>query len=147
MSNKPTKGRRVVKRKPKMPWQVDAYERLQTIQFFVPYNLLLLCRITGITPWKLISDFLSSLEGYDMVDDFPVECREIAVDYFISQGYGKENYSEEELRQMFAEMQALKMLFPHDNSASEQLVDDYCAWREGHQAYWFDKWFYRGRKP
>lgn len=126
-------------RKPVMNWQTGDYKQAQTIRFDIPLQFLMLCRLVNITPKQLITDFMDNLsfgswkrEGRDRV-------KEILKEYFLEHGYGREFYSDEELRLIFKELDALGLLFPRD--AEPEILESYASWRENYQAYWFNKWY------
>ncbi len=141
INNKQQKERK----RPYMSWQLGDYDARGEFKFIVPYQTLLLCRLTEVTPRMLILDFLENIHygGHKRQDKTPA--RTLLADYFIAQGYGSEYYSENDIRQMFAEMDALSSLFPW--AASRELLDAYCAWRDLHQEEWFSKWFNKGQRP
>jgi len=52
--------------------------------------------------------------------------------------------SEDDIREIFKEMDALGLLFPKEGKSS--LVDKYASWRDKHYKYWFKKWFWKPRR-
>ena len=64
--------------------------------------------------------------------------KEQLINYFIAHGYGQHNYSEEDIRKIFKEMDALGMLFP--TNANNDLVDLYTKWLHKHHTHWFNQW-------
>ena len=62
--------------------------------------------------------------------------KEQLINYFIAHGYGQHNYSEEDIRKIFKEMDALGMLFP--TNANNDLVDLYTKWLHKHHTHWFN---------
>lgn len=130
--------------KPHMEWQTGEYARLAKIRFALPYQFLLLCRLTDVTPFKVITDFTEALDGGNSLHPVSDDCKEHIVDYFISRGYGQQHYTPEELRRMFKEMQGVRLLFPE--TGGTEMVELYAAWRKEHFNWWFDKWFHKSRR-
>lgn len=132
------------KPKPEKKWQTGDYDRYPEYKFILPYQFLLLCRLLNITPEQVITDFLNNLscgtwkrEGRDKV-------KEHLLNYFMGHGYGQDIYTEEDIRQMFKEMDALGMLFPKNGKS--KIIDVYAKWRKKHYNYWFKKWFSKPRR-
>jgi hypothetical protein len=134
--------KRLRKLKPELKWQTGVYTRHPTYHFTLPYPFLLLCRLVEVEPEQLLHDFMDNLSCGSWRREGRDEAKENLISYFIAHGYGQEHYSEEDLRLMFKEMNALGMLFPKQGSG--KLLDAYCTWRDKHHTYWFKKWF---RKP
>ncbi len=130
------------KLKPELKWQTGMYTRHPTYHFTLPYPLLLLCRLVDEEPERLLIDFMDNLSCSSWKREGRDEAKEHLINYFIAHGYGQQHYTEEDLRLMFKEMDALGMLFP--KSGNGKLVDVYAKWRKKHHTYWFKKWF---RKP
>ena len=143
MKKTPT-GKKPQNPKPILKWQKGPYNRHATFQFILPYPFLLLCRLMEVTPEEVIRDFTDNLSCGSYKREGREEAKEHLVNYFIAHGYGRHHYSEEDIRQMFTEMDALGLLFPKNGKA--KLIDLYAKWREGHQRYWFKKWFHKPRR-
>ncbi|HSC36937.1 MAG TPA: hypothetical protein VLD19_03660, partial [Chitinophagaceae bacterium] len=74
------------------------------------------------------------------------ECRNTAVEYFIRCGYGQDFYTEQEMRQLLKDLDAIGSLWP--NNAGRKLIDRHAKWRNKYQDYWFKKWYRKlRRKP
>lgn len=129
-------------RKPRQKWQTGDYDRYTEFRFILPYPFLLLCKLMDVTPETLVRDFTANLS----YDGHKRQGREKALDhlvnYFIALGYGQQHYTEEDIRQMFREMDAVSLLFPA--GGKDKLINLFAAWRDKHQNHWFKKWF---RKP
>ena len=132
-------------RKPVMKWQSGDYQRTQTIKFELPLQFLMLCRLAGISPQQILTDFIDNLSGGSWKREGREKARQLLATYFIEHGYGNEMYSGDELTYMFSELDAMAMLFPKDGEP--QMLDAYSLWREHHQEYWFNKWFNRQVLP
>ena len=131
--------------KPRMKWQTGAYERWADFRFVLPYQLLLLCKLLEITPEEIVWDFLYNLDCSNRDRAKRAKAREHLMNYFIECGYGQQCYTEDNIRQMFSEMDAVNQLFP-ENSDNEDLLKKYCEWRDEHQSWWFKKWYYKIRR-
>ena len=140
MGVKKKKPARAVQQKPRpvKKWQTGDYDRHATFSFILPYPFLLLCRLMETTPADIIRDFMENLSFGSWNREGREAARRQLSDYFITQGHGGGRYSEEELRELFAEMDALGRLFPKNGKS--KLIDLYAAWREKHHEYWFKKW-------
>lgn len=108
----------------------------------MPYQFYMLCKLIEIDPTEILIDFMRNI-GMDYRSTGELQ-RTKAMEYFISCKYGHSHYSEEEMKIMFKEMESLVALFPEDNDA--KLIDLYAAWRERHQSFWFNRWFFRARR-
>lgn len=130
------------KLKPELKWQTGVYTRHPTYHFTLPYPFLLLCRLIEEQPETLLMDFMENLGCVSWKREGRDEAKENLIEYFIAHGYGQQHYTEEDLRLMFNEMDALGMLFPKNGSM--KMIDAYSKWRKKHHTWWFKKWF---RKP
>lgn len=132
------------KPKPELKWQTGAYDRYAELSFLLPYQFLLLCRLMDITPKELICDFADNLSCGSWKREGRDKAKEHLMNYFIAHGYGQHHYSEEEIRQIFKEMDAVGLLFP--DKGSSKLVNLYAKWRDRHHRYWFENWFRKSRR-
>ncbi|RYE59278.1 MAG: hypothetical protein EOP48_01355 [Sphingobacteriales bacterium] len=129
--------------KPDMKWQVGEYNRYMEFKSHIPYQFLLLCRIVEVTPQQLLIDFMDNLSCSSWKREGRDEAKGKLIEYFVCHGYGQEHYSIEEIKEMFKEMDAVGMLFPHDSS---NMIDRYAKWRKKHHKYWFKKWFFKNQR-
>ncbi len=141
-SPSPHKKPSTKKPKPTLKWQTGAYERHAEFEFILPYQFLLLCRLMEVTPEEVIRDFTDNLACGSWKREGGDQAKEHLINYFIAHGYGQQHYTEDDIRQIFKEMDALGLLFPKNGKGD--LVDLYADWREKHHTYWFKQWF---RKP
>lgn len=130
------------KLKPELKWQTGAYSCFPTFHFALPYSFLLLCKLVGRTPENILIDFMENLGCGSRACEGRETAKKYLQEYFIAQGYGQHLYSEEELRRIFQEMDAVGLLFPKDGNT--KMIDAYTHWRKKHYRYWFKKWL---RKP
>jgi hypothetical protein len=130
------------KPKPELKWQTGAYERHAEYRFILPYQFLLLCRLMDVPPQQVLTDFMDNLSCGSWKRAGRDQAKEHLINYFIAHGYGQHHYTEADIREIFKEMDAVGLLFPHNGSG--KMVDLYSNWRDKHQTYWFKKWF---RKP
>ena len=124
--------------KPVIKWQTGEFEQTQTITFDLPQQFLMLCKLADVSPQQVLSDFIDNLSNGSWKREGREKARHLLADYFIEHGYGKDNYSADELREMFTELDAMALLFPKNGNAGQ--LDAYSVWRTSHQQYWFDKW-------
>ncbi|WP_152269070.1 hypothetical protein [Agriterribacter humi] len=127
---------------PKLKWQTGDYERHTEFNLTLPYPFLLLCRLMDITPEQMVRDFMDNLSCGSWNRQGRDKAKEHLINYFIEHGYGQHYYKEDDVREIFKEMDAIGLLFP--NNGNSKMVDLYAKWRDKHQTYWFKQWF---RKP
>jgi hypothetical protein len=96
------------------------------------------------TPEQILIDFMDNLSCGSWKREGRDKAKQSLIEYFLEHGYGQQHYTEEEIRLMFKEMDALGMLFPRDSET--EMMDRYTQWREMHQEYWFNKWFNKYRR-
>lgn len=130
------------KLKPELKWQTGPYTPYPTYHFNLPYPFLLLCRLVDQEPQTILLDFMDNLSCSSWKREGREQAKEHLINYFLAHGYGQHHYSQEDIRLMFQEMDAMGMLFPKNGSS--KLIDVYAKWRNKHHTYWFKKWF---RKP
>lgn len=121
-----------------MKWQTGEFQRTQTLKFELPLQFLMICKLVEISPHEIITDFIDNLAFGSWKREGREKARQLIVDYFITHGYGKELYTPEDLKSLFAELDAMSLLFPKDGEP--HIIDEYSAWRDSHRQYWFDKW-------
>jgi len=129
---------------PRYKWEKGAYCRSQEIRFTLPWQFLYLCKLTGVTPYEMLDQFMNNL-GHESWKRHPNDgVRQAAIDYFMQCGYGQDFYSPEELRSMFKELDAIGSLWPR--SGKMKLIDRHAKWRNKYPDYWFKKWYYQVRR-
>jgi hypothetical protein len=132
------------KLKPELKWQTGEYTRYPTFHFILPYPFLLLCRLTNTTPEQILYDFMENLSCSASNREGRDEAKQQLISYFITHRYGNEFYTDEELQQIFKEMDAVGLLFP--KRSGTKLLDKYSAWRKKHQNQWFRNWYHKPRR-
>ncbi len=132
------------KTKPLKKWQTGIYSRHATYKFCLPYPFLLLCRLTDQHPATILLDFMDNLACAAWNRSGRDDAKQQLINYFIKHGYGSQHYNEEELRQMFTEMNALGMLFPKDGKS--KTIDAYARFRDRYYKHWFNYWFNKPRR-
>ena len=117
-------------------------ERYLEYRAMMPWQFLLLCKLTNMKPQKVIYDFMCNvgMEGYGLGE----AQRAKAMEYFLSCGYGQDYYTEEDIRKLLKEMESISTLFPIDGK--EKLIDLHSKWRKRYYKYWFRKWFMKIRR-
>lgn len=126
------------KSKPSMEWQTGEYARNGKFELLIPYQFLLLCKLMEITPSEVIRDFLDALDCASWKHQGREAGKEKIIEYFISQGYGHEQYTPQEMREIFKEMDAIGSLFP--GNGNQEIMEEYSRWRDKYHVYWFEKW-------
>ena len=140
----PDKKSTVKKTEPKLKWQTGDYDRYAQYSFMLPYPFLLLCRLMDITPEEVIRDFTDNLSCGSWKRQGRDQAKAHLINYFIEHGYGQQYYSEENIREIFKEMDALGLLFP--TNGKRKIVDLYAKWRDKHHSHWFKQWFKKPRR-
>jgi hypothetical protein len=122
-----------------MKWQTGDYQQNNTFKFELPLPFLMLCRLADVTPQQMITDFMDNLSLGSWKREGKDKGRQALVEYFIEIGYGQKFYTQEELRTMFKEMDAVGLLFPKEGEP--EVLEAYSNFRETHNEYWFNKWY------
>lgn len=112
------------------------------LSLILPWQFYLLCKLMEVEPKKVIYDFLcnAGMEGYGLGETQ----RAKAMEYILSCGYGKEFYTEDDMRKIMKKMESISSLFP--NKARSKLIDIHAHWRKKYYKYWFRKWFTKVRR-
>ncbi|HUQ64732.1 MAG TPA: hypothetical protein VM101_01155 [Flavitalea sp.] len=125
-------------RKTVIKWQTAGYQGTQTIKLEFPLQFLMICKLVDTPPEKLIIEFIDNLSSGSWKREGREKARQLLSEYFIELGYGKDAYSPDQLRNMFAELDAMALVFPKDGDVEQ--LEAYSTWRQNHQQYWFNKW-------
>ena len=127
-------------------WDKGPYQRDQTIRFMFPWQFLYVCKLAGVTPREMINRFMLDLSQESWQRHPSDSVRQTLVEYFTLCGYGQKWYTEQEIRQLFKELDAIGSLWPEDGGT--KLIDRHAKWRNRYQDYWFKKWYRKlRRKP
>lgn len=126
------------------PWQVGAYSRKLSLDIVLPYPFLLLCKLWEVTPEDIIIDFLDNLAHASWKREGREVPKQKLVEYILLSGYGKGYYGEENILQMFRELDALGLLFP--KNGSNETLNSYVSFRENFYKHWFNHWYYTSRR-
>jgi len=111
----------------------------------VPSNFRMLCILFETSPEKILSDFMWTLSC--MPTDAKEEQRKASLEYFLLSGYGQQAYSEEDIRQIFRELEANRCLSPQvdDNVITQEQWKLHYCWRNMYMQYWFEKWYQKAK--
>jgi hypothetical protein len=129
---------------PRQPWQQGKYARRLKLDIILPYQFLLLCRLWEVNPEDLITDFLDNLSHASWKREGRDTAKQKLVEYCLESGYGKNLYTEQQIIQIFKEIDAIGMMFPA--KAGAMLLEKYVAFRDVYQDHWFNQWFYKTRR-
>lgn len=129
-----TKRQAVKKPKPELqPWENSNNEK---VDLYLPAHFRMLCSLMGVPAEKILEDFITTLSGaYHSLGEEP---RAKLEEYFNLCGYGRKRYTEEELRRMLYELNAIYRLWP--DQADGKLIDLHAEWRRAYDQYWYEKW-------
>jgi hypothetical protein len=97
-----------------------------------------------VTLERVVIDFMDNLSHASWKRQGRDKPKEHLVDYFIAHGYGQHHYTEEDIRRIFKEMDALGLLFPINGK--RKMLDAYVQWRNKHHTYWFKQWYQKPRR-
>lgn len=123
---------------PTHPWQTGAWAREASFHFRLPDGFGLLCRLLGITPEQMLTDFMDNLACGSCRREGRDAAKAHLVEYVIAHGYRRQQFSEADIRKLFRELDAVGLLFPRHGS--DELIDSYTQWREMQYQYWFEQW-------
>ncbi len=127
---------------PYLEWQTGQYDRFARFSFILPYRFLLLCRLIEIPPQEMLEDFMASL-GFEGAGPEGNTAQKHLLYYFLAKGYGQQYYTRREIHRIFAEMNAINVLFPNGD---ETRIEAHVIWRDDRQHRWFNDWFQKARR-
>jgi hypothetical protein len=127
--------------KPRKPWHGAKSEELR---LRIPCQVIMLCQLMNICPDEILCGFLSCL-AVEKNKKNPEVAKQAIIDFFIHYGFGKDYYSEEEIRKMFTELQRVNDLWP-DEPATSKFIDHHAYWRGKYWKHWFKKWHWKIRR-
>ena len=111
-----------------MKWQTGEYERFGEYELCLPYQFLLLSKLTEMTPREMLNDFMGNLSCESWEREGRDKAKGHLIDYFLEMGYGQQYYTREDLKQIFREMDSIGMLWPKEGSMD--LIELQAKWRE-----------------
>lgn len=126
---------------PKKPWQGS---QILELRLRVPTDVVMLCKLMNTNPDNLLTGFLSCL-AVERNDKNPDAAKQDCIDFFIHYGFGKDFYSEQEIRAMFTELRQVNDLWPN-GPTSLKFIDQHSYWRRRYWKYWFKKWYWKIRR-
>ena len=130
--------------KPGATWMVDDYARIQEFRFPLPMGFLALCKLWDTTPNELIADFIDNLSGGSWKREGRDQAKILLLHYAIEMNYGQHWYTRQDRVQMFAELDAIGMLWP--NGAKEKMINLHTKWRDKYYFWWYKKWYSKLRR-
>ena len=112
----------------------------------IPANFRMLCALFETSPEKILSDFMWNVSF--MVSKGTDETRNAALKYFLVCGYGQNIYSEQEIRQIFQELDAKRLLWPDrdEKMISKKQRELHYMWSNMYVQFWFEKWYRKNRR-
>jgi hypothetical protein len=124
----------------KKPWKGP---QLLELRLRVPSDLAMICKLINVGPEAVIRDFISCLATENSRKK-PEAVKAAVIDFFIKREYGNDQYTEEEIRQMFKELAKINDLWPED--ANAKFINQHVYWRRRYWKYWFKKWYWKLRR-
>ena len=128
----------ILKKEIRSESMLEDYSLDVEFKFTLPHQILLLCRLMKIEPETLLIDFMDNLACASWHRVGRDKAKEHLINYFVEHGYGKQTYSEESIRTIFKELDAVGMLFP--STEDYYMLELYEKWRDEHYKFWFEKW-------
>jgi hypothetical protein len=125
---------------PGKPWQGS---QSIDLRLRIPCDVVMICKLTGIEPEKLIKDFLTTL-ALEKSSKVSQAAKDASVEYFVRSSYGNQFYSEDEIRQMFRELQNVQDLWLEDTSS--KFIDHHSRWLSKYWKQWFKRWYNKVRR-
>lgn len=125
-------------------WQKGEYSRHAEFDFILPRQFLMVCKLMEVTPREVIGDFIDNLSCGTWNREGRDHAKAKLIEYFVAHGYGQQYYSEEDIRIIFKEMDAMGSVWP--NNSKIKLVNLTVRWRKKYQTYWFKQWHGKPRR-
>lgn len=129
---------------PELKWQQEDFARWQEYRFHIPYGTLLLCKLWGVTPDELLTDFMDNLSSGSWQREGREEAKRNLRNYALEMGYGQKHYTKEDIEKMFAELESIGMLWPEN--AKMKFIDMHARWRDKYYNWWFKNWHRKYRR-
>ncbi|MEJ8840886.1 hypothetical protein WG954_00730 [Lacibacter sp. H375] len=130
--------------KPELKWQTEHYSRRQEFRFQIPYGFLLLCKLLDTTPNDMLHWFMENCSYCSFEAEGKEQARAHLQDYIIAMHYGQEYYTQENIRQMMNELNAINMLWP--KNAKPKFQTAHANWRNNYFNFWYKKWHRHPRR-
>lgn len=131
----------ITRNKPKSEqgWQTGVYSKTQQLRFHIPYGFLLLCKLWNTTPDDVLTDFMDCLAGSIRQENKNPEAIVHIQQFALSMTYGQHHYTKEDIQTMFAELNAIALLWPQN--AETKFMEMHARWRQQYYNWWFEKWY------
>lgn len=114
------------------------------VDLTIPSKFRMLCAILNVKAEIILSDFMWTM-SYSYSNDATERKRKAAIKFFLICGYGQPNYTENDIREIFKELKAQRILY---NTTKQMPQDDReLYWKNDHMyiQHWFKRWFYKTR--
>jgi hypothetical protein len=111
---------------------------LKKMDLVLPLRFLELCKMLEVTPVKVIDDLIWNIASRVTFKD--AIFKQQATDYFVAQGYGRQYYTPDEIRQMIAELGVVVGLRPSNNTKPRKRLNEYSDMRNEFIKVWVNKW-------
>ena len=102
----------------------------------VPEQVRLLCELLDVDLSRVLQVFINDL-GHDLYGANSSNERWMAIDYFTHCGYGLHLFEDDELHQMFYELEQLRNRWCNGSQEAER---KYAVYREKYLSCWFNTW-------
>ncbi|MBV4358370.1 hypothetical protein [Pinibacter aurantiacus] len=118
--------------------QTSIDSRLVEYNLVLPLSLQLVCKLVRISPEQILKDFMEVLAHQSISSRKAEKPQMLLVDYFIAMTHRQSNFTEDDMRQMFREAQAICDLWP--SGAEKKFIDMHRKWQDEYVKYWMEKW-------
>jgi hypothetical protein len=125
-------------KKPAMKWQKGEYAEVQDMRFLVPYSFLLLCKLWGTTPYRVLNDFMDNLSCGSWHRQDRDEAKVYLKHYALGMGYGNEYYTGHDKQKMFTELEAIGIDWLQ--SGRNRSLKKRIRRRDRQYNQWYKKW-------
>jgi len=135
--------------KSKLSPKSDPFAREQVVRLSTPFPLWNLCKLLEVTPIQIVDDLFKNIGSPVKFGSFgETTANQEATEFFLRQGYGREYYTKDEVRQMIAELGIVEGIIPPFDSSYDKIFNDYIRMRDVYLRVWKSKWEdQKKRKP
>jgi hypothetical protein len=132
--------------KPILKWQIGDFAKTQEFRFHLPYAFLLLCKLWNTTPDDFLTDFMQNISCGSVKREGRDNAKTHLKNYVFEMNYGLQQYTKENIQQMFHELECIGSLWPEN--AKMKMIEVHARWRDKYYNWWFKKWYKKyHRKP
>jgi hypothetical protein len=109
-----------------------------TLLLTVPFQFVLLCRLLGITPEKMLTEFAEHVAMTTWKNQNSENQRKLLREYISEMKYGCERFSVAELKELLQHLSVFSSINLADAPVS--LLEVHETWRDQYLKHWFQYW-------